>query len=150
MKEYRYKEEGLCIFEDAVCFMNPPYSNPRPFIKKAWGDSKYCKIVCLVKVDPSTRWWATFWDYKRCLVKCPEHLCRDGWAPTWDGGFRMCDNKECHDGYIRKDKAGSKLGCEVLFFPKRIKFDPPKGFEGKTSGPSFASCLVIMNRRGVV
>src|SRR5690606_38537281 len=44
-------------------FMNPPYSNPKPFIEKAWEDSKYCKIVCLVKCDPSTRWWATFWEY---------------------------------------------------------------------------------------
>ncbi len=44
-------------------FMNPPYSCPKPFIEKAWEDSKRCKIVCLVKVDPSTKWWATFWNY---------------------------------------------------------------------------------------
>lgn len=49
-------------FEGSCCFMNPPYSNPKPFIEKAWEDSKHCKIVCLVKCDPSTRWWATFWD----------------------------------------------------------------------------------------
>ena len=52
-------------------FMNPPYSRPtktnpgiNAFIEKAWEDSKHCKIVCLVKCDPSTKWWATFWNYE--------------------------------------------------------------------------------------
>lgn len=84
-----YREDNF------VCFMNPPYSNPKPFIEKAWEDSKHCKIVCLVKCDPSTKWWSTFWDY---------------------------DNKS----------RGSKPGCKVRFFPKRIQFDPP--MELVTSG----------------
>jgi len=99
-------------------FMNPPYSNPRPFIEKAWEDSKHCKIVCLVKCDPSTKWWATFWNYEDVFL---------------DGGLCALE--------------GPKPGCEVRFFPKRIKFDPPKGFTGKTSGPSFPSALIIMDRR---
>jgi phage N-6-adenine-methyltransferase len=49
--------------DDLRAFMNPPYSNPAPFIKKAWQESKNGLIVCLVKADTSTRWWATFWDY---------------------------------------------------------------------------------------
>ena len=44
-------------------FMNPPYSCPKPFIEKAWWDSRYMKIVCLVKCDTSTKWWGTFWEY---------------------------------------------------------------------------------------
>lgn len=111
-----------------TAFMNPPYSNPKPFIQKAWEDSKHFKIVCLVKCDPSTQWWATFWDY---------------------------------------NQGKPKLGCEVRFFPKRIKFDPPsawvesgkvwyekgwmtRGQDGKEKplpGPSFPSALVIMDRR---
>ena len=51
-------------YEDSTCFMNPPYSNKLPFIEKAWEDSKYCKIVILVPVDTSTKWWAVFWDYE--------------------------------------------------------------------------------------
>lgn len=31
-----------------VIFMNPPYSNPAPFIRKAWDDSLYFKVVILV------------------------------------------------------------------------------------------------------
>lgn len=38
-------------------FMNPPYSNPLPFIKKAWEDSKYFRVVMLLKVDPTTEWF---------------------------------------------------------------------------------------------
>lgn len=106
-----------CSLQDfGSCFMNPPYSNPKPFIEKAWEDSKYCKIVCLVKCDPSTRWWATFWNYKE----------------FW------------FEGTIY-DRQGPKPGCEVRFFPKRIKFEHPE-FSGK-SGPTFPCALVIMDRR---
>lgn len=118
-----------------ICFMNPPYSNPKPFIEKAWEDSKHCKIVCLVKCDPSTKWWSTFWDYKR---KC--NICHG------TGKEVLVPCIKCNgSGHIN----GSKPGCEVRFFPKRIKFDPPKGWTGKASSPSFPSALVIMDRRGL-
>jgi len=84
---------------DLTCFMNPPYSNPKLFIEKAWEDSRYCKIVCLVKCDPSTKWWSTFWDYEI----------------TFSGDFTG-----------RQLYRGPKSGCEARFFPKRIKFDPPQ------------------------
>ena len=50
------------------CFMNPPYSNPLPFVKKAFGDiqkGKFKAIVCLLKCDTSTKTWAVFWDYEK-------------------------------------------------------------------------------------
>lgn len=90
-----------------VCFMNPPYSNPKPFIAKAWEDSRVCTIVCLVKVDTSTQWWAVFWDY--------EH----------------------HK---------PKPGATVRFLPKRVKYVPPTGWVGGSSGPSFPSAILIFNR----
>ena len=93
--------------KDLTAFMNPPYSNPKPFIEKAWEDSKHCKIVCLVKCDPSTKWWSTFWEYEGMCIGCignvPEHDCME------------------YEVYI-----GPKPGCEVRFFPKRIQFDPPQ------------------------
>lgn len=101
----------------SVNFMNPPYSNPKPFIKKAWEDSKYCKIVCLVKCDPSTQWWATFWDY----------------------GTRGASGNLL--------RYGAKPGCEVRFFPKRIKFDPPEGHIGKVTSSAFPCALLIFDRR---
>ena len=142
--------------------MNPPYSNPKPFIEKAWKDSKHCKIVCLVKCDPSTKWWATFWNYENKLY------------PT----YGMTNGAYC----AIKEEIGPKPGCEVRFFSKRIQFDPPvelvesgevwkdgskwvqrcdcfeppeqpccshckeKGYK-PLSGPSFPCALVIMDRR---
>ncbi len=123
-----------------TCFLNPPYSNPKPFIEKAWEDSKYCKIVCLVKVDPSTKWWATFWNYDDTYRICPE--CKT---------VQLGANKDC-SYYNRCIKAkltsynGPKPGCKVIFFTKRIKFHHP---ERTGSGPSFPSCLVIMDRRNL-
>ena len=88
-------------------FLNPPYSNPYPFIAKALVLQHYMTVVCLIKVDPSTKWWSLFWDY------------------------------ENHKG---------KEGIEVRFLNKRVKFDPPIGYIGKTSTPSFASAIVIMRK----
>jgi phage N-6-adenine-methyltransferase len=77
---YYYSEEKSYLSEEVLpitsrqcAFMNPPYSNPRPFIEKAGEDSKRCKIVCLVKCDPSTRWWATFWEYGVECPQCPSY-----------------------------------------------------------------------------
>ena len=88
------------------CFMNPPYSCPKPYIEKALQESeKGCTVICLLKVDTSTRWWALFWDY---------------------------------------EKHQPRLGIEVRFLPKRIKFDSPYNFTGKKTSAAFASCIVVM------
>lgn len=120
LKNLIARKESNCIgcFQDETrqgliksAFMNPPYSNPRPFIEKAWEDSKYCKIVCLVKCDPSTRWWAIFWNY--------ETTTKTITVNESDFGIGT-EKKEI------KIKPGPKSGCEVRFFPTRIKFDPPQ------------------------
>lgn len=54
----------LTYGEPVAVFMNPPYSNPLPFVQKAWEDSKFCKIVMLLPVRTSTKWWKVFWDYE--------------------------------------------------------------------------------------
>lgn len=134
---------GRIAFDEATkkdnitCFMNPPYSNPWPFIEKAWEDSKYCKIVCLVKVDTSTNWWSVFWDTTTCTYCGSSGGCYD----------ELIGEYSCQACHGKKQRNGSKPGCDVIFFPKRIKFIPPEGINGK-SGPSFPSCLVIMDRRG--
>lgn len=164
-------------------WMNPPYSNPKPFIEKAWDDSRYCRIVCLVKVDTSTKWWGVFWNYYPLTINC---YC------TENGRY----NKGCMDcfgtGNNIVEDIGLKPGADVIYFPKRIKFDPPQELvdsgdvwkvgskwvqrckkccgratphncpygddhcitckgKGYTTlcGPSFASCLIIMDRRGL-
>jgi len=109
--------------KDRTCFMNPPYSNPKPFIEKAWEDSKYCKIVALVKCDPSTRWWSTFWDYD---LECDDCY-----------GRGELDEERCFLCDGRGKLSGSKPGCEVRFFPKRIKFDPPQSMNLEIIGNKY-------------
>lgn len=128
-----------------VCFMNPPYSNPCPFIEKAWEDSRYCKTVCLVKCDPSITWWATFWDYG---VKC--RYCDGEGDKAVMNAFSTIRFKcpFCTNGVY----SGPKPGCEVMFFPKRINFEPPQVLTDSgigLSGPTFPSALIIMDRRTV-
>lgn len=112
------------IYKDLIknltlcAFMNPPYSNPKPFIEKAWEDSKYCKIVCLVKCDPSTKWWATFWDYN---ITCPWCIRDDQTGFNPHDAARILNCEHCDNGIYY----GPKLGCKVRFFSKRIKFNPP-------------------------
>ncbi len=38
-------------------FVNPPYSNPLPWVKKAIDQSKNCPVVMLLKHDSSTEWF---------------------------------------------------------------------------------------------
>ncbi len=174
-------EEGLCIFEGARCFMNPPYSNPLPFIQKAWEDSKHCKVVCLVKVDPSTKWWSVFWNYDD-IVDC--HIC--GYHGNDIKHYCIPYKTEAYVRNLRIRYNGSKPGCTAHFLPKRVQFDPPpemnawkegnkwytecnkhinyltkaethsydcyycKGAGKKSfSGPSFSSCVLIFDRRGL-
>jgi phage N-6-adenine-methyltransferase len=106
-------------------FMNPPYSNPKPFIEKAWEDSRFCRIVCLVKCDPSTRWWSVFWDYDVDCYSCYKN--DDLWireSPLFGKISRTVDCPYCKD--TMRYSGPTKPGCEVRFFPKRIQFDPPR------------------------
>ncbi len=64
-----YLTEDLKSYYTYSAFMNPPYSNPFPFIKKAYQDSKFCKIVLLIKCDTSTKSWGIFWDYNTSKPK---------------------------------------------------------------------------------
>lgn len=38
-------------FSDYSVFMNPPYSNPKPFLERAWEFSTEMTVVCLVPIS---------------------------------------------------------------------------------------------------
>ena len=42
----------------ALCFLNPPYSNPLPFVKQAikWSQAGYA-VVGILNNDTSTKWY---------------------------------------------------------------------------------------------
>jgi len=73
-------------------YVNPPYSNPLPWVEKAIEESKKGKrIVMLLKVDTSTRWYAKlveskariFWLHGRLkFEKYDTKLDKKKWSPA--------------------------------------------------------------------
>ena len=60
-----------------TCWCNPPYSNPMPLIKKAYSEAeKGATVVMLLRSDPSTRWWAIFWDHEKHRPRRPNDEVR--------------------------------------------------------------------------
>ncbi len=133
-----------------IAWMNPPYSNPLPFIEKAWSDSKHCKIVLLVKVDPSTKWWSVFWRYNdafKGIVKsgskpgCTVHFLPK--RVQFDPPPEMNAWKEGNKWYVKCE------GCNGTGLIYPMKHDKCKSTGKKAlAGPSFASAVVIFDRRG--
>ena len=57
--------DGLTMDWYDKTFVNPPYSNPLPWVLKAIEESKKGKtIVMLLKMDSSTRWFAKLKEAK--------------------------------------------------------------------------------------
>jgi hypothetical protein len=55
----KFLNDGLVVEWEPFTFVDPPYSNPSPWIDKAINESKLGKtIALLVKHDSSTIWWA--------------------------------------------------------------------------------------------
>ena len=52
-------EDGLRVPWNGSVFLNGPYSYMLPWVDKArkWMGSGMDRFLCLVKVDPPTRWW---------------------------------------------------------------------------------------------
>ena len=58
-----------------VVWLNPPYSNPGPFLSKAVGEShRGVTTVALIKGDPSTRWWRVFVEGVATIVWIPNRI----------------------------------------------------------------------------
>lgn len=51
---------------DRPVFLNPPYSDPSPWLKRAAAHQG--PIVCLVRVDPSASWWSYSEGFKIILI----------------------------------------------------------------------------------
>jgi DNA N-6-adenine-methyltransferase (Dam) len=51
---------------DIPVFINPPYSNPVPWIQR--GVKHQGEVVLLVRADPSTSWWAYSESFKVTFI----------------------------------------------------------------------------------
>ena len=70
-------EARSCLDADwvNVTWLNPPYSNPGPFLQKAWRET-YAGVttVALVKGDPSTKWWVAHVRDKAMIHWIPNRI----------------------------------------------------------------------------
>jgi len=70
-----WQVNGLKIEWKEKTFVNPPYSNPLPWIEKAIEESKKGKtIVLLLNVDTSTKWFAKLNESKSHFLWFAERL----------------------------------------------------------------------------
>ena len=51
---------------DIPIFLNPPYSDPAPWLRRAAEHPG--PVVCLVRVDPSSSWWSYSEEFKVNLI----------------------------------------------------------------------------------
>lgn len=117
-------------------FMNPPYSRKLigPMMRKAWDDSKYFRIVCLVKADMSTKW---FNDILQESSYLPVQINQQHMALV--GAMKQVVGR-MEDQYTKSD-----IG--ILHLRNRIKFLQPDGTASK-SGANFPSMIMVIDRRG--
>lgn len=118
-------------------FMNPPYSDPLPFIKKAWDDSKYFKVVMLLKFDPTTNWF----NY---AIETDISI-----HPVYEHQFQFKNKKlqsitSCLQGLENKMR-GEKTSVGILPLRKRIKFYTKEGIVSKHSA-NFPSMIMVFDR----
>lgn len=95
---------------EATCFMNPPYSNPKPFIEKAWEDSKHCKIVCLV---PNT--------IKTCkYIDILDKNQGTGSFRDWKNGIEIRDlARRTKFTHPSKKESSPSFGCMLIIMDRR-------------------------------
>jgi DNA N-6-adenine-methyltransferase (Dam) len=55
-----------------VIFINPPFSNPSPWVKKAASHNG--PVVMLLPVDPTTRWWTFSKRFEIILIGSRLHF----------------------------------------------------------------------------
>lgn len=98
-------------------FINPPYSNPKPFIEKAWEVSELFPVICLL---PNT--------IKTC--KYMDILDENGGLKTfrkWKPGIEIRDlARRTGFSHPTKDPSSPSFGCMVIVMDMVIIMDRRK------------------------
>lgn len=88
-------EDGLNMEWGEWCYVNPPYSNPLPWIEKAIEESKKGKtIVMLLPVDTSTKWFSKLIESKAHIFWHSGRLSFNGGSPPRFASMLVILNNE--------------------------------------------------------
>lgn len=140
-REYMYKKTQFYTCKHNTIFMNPPYSEPELFMKKAWSDSKNHRIVILVKTDMSTNWFNHALEHEDNEHNpMPFHHIN----PDWTRKQFLQISAEKYNA-CKKSLGDLCPKIAIIHLRKRVKFYY-NGIKAKSSG-TFPSCLVIYDRR---
>lgn len=99
-------------------FMNPPFSNPKPFIRKAWEDNKFVKFVILVPASILSCRYLDFLDnnYVDGVFSSP--------LRSWIQGVEIIHLSErtkfIHPS-LRESKSSPPFGCMLMIFDRRTE-----------------------------
>lgn len=105
-----FKDHGT---DSRSIFMNPPYSNPGPFITKAWEDAKHFKIVILVPTSILSCKYMDILDTRRNTYE------RD-----WKRGVTVIPlNRRIQFVHPSKVKSSSPAGSMLLILDRRSDFN---------------------------
>lgn len=76
--------DGLKLHWEDKTYINPPYSNPLPWVLKAIEENKQGKqIALLLKLDCSTRWYRELVNADAHFFFINERVKFNGKAPPW-------------------------------------------------------------------
>lgn len=115
--------DGLNIDWISPAFVNPPYSEPLKWIKKAIEQQhKCCDVVLLLKVDPSTQWY-------KLLIEANAHFCyfneRLRFVHQKNGEFNSSNNFASMLVYLEGtkplEKSGENLAIDLKIFEQLRK-----------------------------
>jgi hypothetical protein len=96
-------------------FMNPPYSNPGPFIQKAWEDSKYFKLIILVPISILSCKYLDF-------LEDSEYLCKQNPTRKWREGVKIVPlSRRTKFVHPNKKSSSPPGGCMLMIFDRRGK-----------------------------
>lgn len=93
-----------------AAFMNPPYSDIAPFIRKAYELSEYCTVVMLVPSSIKTCKYMDFLDEGNGIVR------------QWKQGVEWLDlSRRTKFKHPTKKASSPSFGCSLLVFTPNIR-----------------------------
>lgn len=103
------------LFHRMNIFMNPPYSNPEPFIKKAWEDAKYFRVVILVPVSILSNKYMDFLDGMGSDVFANKIVTRE-----WRNGIEIVHlSRRVKFEHPTKKTSSPPFACCLIIMDKR-------------------------------